>query len=103
MAEQTSTETKFTVARKGVAITALRPSKQGAQSDLTAIEVSMRSAFLEPDVELATVTVTTTVSDPTPYTEQLAVVDEAVPEQGDAEQTPTDEKQATIEKKAASK
>jgi hypothetical protein len=92
MAEQTSTETKFTVAREGVAITALRPTKQAAQSDLSAIEASMRAAFLEPDVALATVTVTTTVSDPTPYDETPVAVDE--PSVADVEPTevaPTNE------------
>lgn len=48
MAEQTSTETKFTVARKGVVITALRPNLQNAQADLHAIEASMRSSYLVP-------------------------------------------------------
>ncbi|MBA8988958.1 hypothetical protein FHW23_000190 [Curtobacterium pusillum] len=39
----------------------------------------MRAAFLEPDVQLARVTVTTTVSEPTPY-EATVAVDEAQPD-----------------------
>ena len=101
MAEQTSTETKFTVARKGAAITGLRPNVAAATSDLHSIEQSMRAAFLEPDVELATVTVTTTVSDPQPYVEQPAAatepaadVTEGQAEQG-ADEKPTDGKKTT--------
>jgi hypothetical protein len=98
-----TTETLYTVARGTTALTDLRSNVRAAKTDLTAIEGSMRAAKLEPDVQLATVTRTTTLSDPTPYVEQTAAVDEPLPEQGDAEQPPTDEKQATTEKKAASK
>lgn len=102
MAEQTSTETKFTVARKGVAITALRPNLQNAQADLRAIEASMRSSYLEPDVDVSTVTVTTTISDPTPYVEPAVAVDEPVNEPAEkqddeapAEKAPADTKKTS--------
>lgn len=100
MAEQTSTETKFTVARKGVAITALRPNLQNAQADLRAIEASMRSSYLEPDVEVSTVTVKTTVSDPTPYVEPAVAVDEPADgekqdDEAPAEKTPADTKKTS--------
>ncbi|MBF4603749.1 hypothetical protein [Curtobacterium sp. VKM Ac-2884] len=101
MAEQTSTETKFTVARKGVAITALRPNLQNAQADLRAIEASMRSSYLEPDVEVSTVTVKTTISDPTPYVEPAVAVDEPVEEDGDkGDEEPSAEKAPAGTKKA---
>jgi len=102
MAEQTSTETKFTVARKGIAIAALRPNLQNAQADLRAIEASMRSSYLEPDVEVSTVTVKTIVSDPNPHVEPTVAVDEPANEDAEksddespAEKTPKNTKKAS--------
>jgi len=103
MAEQTSTETKSTVARKGVAITALRSNLQNPQADLRAIEASMCSSCLEPDVEVSTVTVKTIVYDPTPYVEPTVAVDEPANEDAEksdddlpAEKTPANTKKASL-------
>lgn len=71
-----STETLYTVARGTTVLTDLRRDVRSAKGDLAAIEQSMRAAKLEPDVQLATVTRTTTLSDPTPYSDTI-VVEEA--------------------------
>lgn len=97
-----TTETLYTVARGTTVLTDLRRDVRSAKGDLAAIEQSMRAAKLEPDVQLATVTRTTTVSDPTPYVEQAAAVDEVSAGQADAEQE-SEDKPATAEKKTAAK
>lgn len=86
-----TTETLFTVARGKDALTGLRPTARAAKSDLSGIETAMRTAGLEPDVHIATVARTTTVSDPEPYVEQPAVVDEPVPAEVEQEQKPEED------------
>jgi len=87
-----TTETLFTVARGKDALTGLRPTARAAKSDLSGIETAMRTAGLEPDVHIATVTRTTTVSDPEPYVEQpAAAVDEPVPAEVEQEQKPNED------------
>lgn len=95
-----TTETLYTVARGTTALTDPRRDVRSAKADLVAIEGSMRAAKLEPDVQLATVTRTTTVSDPSPYVEQPVAVDEPLPEQSDADQVQPVEEQAPEQKKA---
>jgi hypothetical protein len=77
-----TTETLFTVARGKELLTGLRPTARAAKFDLTSIETAMRTAGLEPDVHLATVTRTTTVSAPKQY------VEEPVPEKVSDEKAP---------------
>lgn len=97
-----STETLYTVARGTTALTDLRRDVRSAKGDLAAIEQSMRAAKLEPDVQLATVTRTTTLSDPTPYSETITA-DEAPGEDATAkvEEQPPIEEQAPAEKKSS--
>lgn len=93
-----TTETLYTVARGTTVLTDLRRDVRGAKGDLAAIESSMRAAKLEPDVQLATVTRTTTLSDPTPYSETITVDDapaegvtvqaQAGEQEGSGEETP---------------
>ncbi len=78
-----TTETLFTVARGATAITGLRPTAAAAKSDLRSIETALRTAGLVPDVQLATVTRTTTLSDPAPYTETAASNEAAVEPTGE--------------------
>lgn len=72
-----TTRTLYAVARGTTTLTDTRTSVQGARNDLGSIEQAMRTAGLEPDVQLVTITETTTYSDPTPYIEP-AVVDEPI-------------------------
>lgn len=59
-------ETVYTVARDGRAISSYVGSQESADVDRARIEGAMRAAMLVPDVYLATVTKTTTYSDPAP-------------------------------------
>lgn len=59
-------ETVYTVARGTTAIASYRTVESDAYVDLYRIQEAMRTAGLEPDVTVATVTKTTTYGEPTP-------------------------------------
>lgn len=93
-----TTETLFTVARGTEVLTDLRRNESAARGDLAAIEGAMRSAKLQPDVKLATVTRTITVTDPVEYVDQAVAVDEPVVEEQADEQAATTEAKADAKK-----
>ncbi|WP_413600835.1 hypothetical protein [Curtobacterium sp. Curtsp57] len=91
-----TTRTLYAVARDADVITDRRTLLATARGDLAVIEQAMRTAGLEPDVQLVTITETTTYSDPEPYVEPAVVdepivTDQPVDENGELIPTPTED------------